>query len=62
MYGWIWRHLPGSTPVRIVLAIVLAIAVVALLFLVIFPWVAPRVPFDQVTVSGQVGQSNSLAT
>jgi hypothetical protein len=31
-------------------ALVLAVAVVALLFLVVFPWLEPRLPFNDVTV------------
>jgi hypothetical protein len=50
VYRWLWRHLPGPTPMRAVLCVLLALAVVALLFLVIFPWVEPRVPFNHVTV------------
>ena len=50
MYGWIWRHLPGPWPVRIVLALALLAAVVTVLFLWVFPWVEPRLPFDDVTV------------
>jgi hypothetical protein len=30
---------------------VLILAVVALLFLVVFPWVEPRLPFNDVTVN-----------
>jgi hypothetical protein len=54
MYGWLWRHLPGSWPVRVAIVVVLAIAVVVLLFLVVFPWVEPRLPFNQVTVGNGV--------
>jgi hypothetical protein len=50
MYPWIWRHLPGNTAARSVGALILLIAVLALLFLVVFPWVEPRVPFNDVTV------------
>jgi hypothetical protein len=49
MYGWIWRRLPGSTAVRALEALVLMAAVVALLMLVVFPWLAPLLPFDDVT-------------
>lgn len=49
MYGWIWRHLPGSVGLRLVEVVVLLLAVVALLFFVIFPWVEPMLPFDHVT-------------
>ena len=50
MYGFIWRHLPGPTPARAVLALVLLLAVVALLLFVVFPWAEPRLPFNDVTV------------
>jgi hypothetical protein len=49
MYGWIWRHLPGPTPVRLVEALVLVVAVVALLMFVVFPWAEPLLPFNNVT-------------
>lgn len=38
MYGWIWRHLPGPTWLKVIEALVLAAAVVLLLFEVVFPW------------------------
>jgi hypothetical protein len=51
-----WRTLPGPWPVRLVLALILAFAVVALLFLVVFPWLEPRLPFNDVTVDqGRTG-------
>lgn len=50
MYGWIWRKLPGGSVLKAVEAVILAFAVVALLFLVVFPWVAAHLPIDQVTV------------
>lgn len=50
MYGWIWRHLPGGTASRTVLSLLLLTAVVALLLFVVFPWVEPRLPFNDVTV------------
>ena len=50
MYAWIWRHLPGPTAVRATEALLLALAVVALLLLVVFPWVELHLPFNQVTV------------
>ncbi|RLK60181.1 MULTISPECIES: hypothetical protein [Actinokineospora] len=49
MYGWIWRHLPGPTAVRVLTAVVLVAGVIALLMLVVFPWVEPKLPFNQVT-------------
>jgi hypothetical protein len=52
VYSWIWRHLPGSTPSRALLALLLVLAVCALLLFVVFPWVEPRLPFNAVTVDG----------
>ncbi|MBX6389539.1 MAG: hypothetical protein IRZ08_11170 [Frankia sp.] len=52
MYGWIYRHLPGPTPVRALLAVLLALAVVALLLFVVFPAVEPHLPLTGVTVRG----------
>lgn len=49
MYTWIWRHLPGPTPVRLLQSLLLFLLVVALLFFVVFPWVEPYLPFDRVT-------------
>ncbi|GAB2653678.1 hypothetical protein GCM10027271_10060 [Saccharopolyspora gloriosae] len=49
MYGWIWRHLPGPAPVKIVEAVVLVLMVVALLLFVVFPWLEPLLPFNDVT-------------
>jgi hypothetical protein len=51
MYGFIWRHLPGPILVRILLAVVLALAVVAVLFLWVFPALAPIMPFNNGTVN-----------
>ena len=51
MYGFIWRHLPGPTVLRIVLALVLVLAVVAVLFLWVFPALAPIMPFNNGTVN-----------
>lgn len=38
MYGFIWRHLPGPTWLKTIEALILAAAVVLLLFEVVFPW------------------------
>lgn len=50
MYVWIWRHLPGGLPGKLLGTLALLAGVLALLFLVVFPWVEPRLPFNQVTV------------
>ena len=49
MYAWIWRHLPGPLAVRIGTAVILVAGVVALLMFVIFPWLEPLLPFNNVT-------------
>ena len=51
MYGWIWRHLPFGTPGKIISALVLAVAVAALLWYVVFPAVDPHLPFNDVQVT-----------
>jgi hypothetical protein len=52
MYAWIWRHLPGGTASRVLIAALLVLAVCALLLFVVFPWVDPHLPFNDVTVGG----------
>ena len=52
MYPWIWRHLPGGTASRALISLLLVLAVAALLLFVVFPWVEPKLPFNEVTVGG----------
>ncbi len=49
MYGWIWRHLPGPTPMRVVSAVFLFLMITAVLFFLVFPWLEPYMPFDHAT-------------
>lgn len=49
-YGWLWRVLPGPMPVKALLALVLAVAVIAILFTWVFPAIAPFMPFNDTTV------------
>ncbi len=51
MYLWIWRKLPGGTAAKVIGSALIAAAVVALLFYVVFPWIEPRLPFNSVTVN-----------
>ena len=55
MYGWIWRQLPGPVLVRLVLVLALVLAVVAVLFLWVFPAIAPHMPFNDQTVGSGPG-------
>jgi hypothetical protein len=50
MYGWIWRRLPGGLAGKIAGSLVLIAAAVVVLFLVVFPWIGPKLPFNHVTV------------
>jgi len=50
MYGWIWRHLPGSTLVRAIVSLLLVLGAVYVLFQYVFPWAEPLLPFGDVTV------------
>ena len=50
MYVWIWRHLPGPLVLRLLQAVLLLAGVVALLLFVVFPWVEPQLPWNDVTV------------
>ena len=56
MYEWLWRHLPGGRFGRPALALLLLVAALALLFMVVFPWVEPRLPFND----SNVGQDSGL--
>jgi hypothetical protein len=55
VYGWLWRRLPGGRAAKVGQLVVGAAVVVLLLFTVVFPWVEPRLPFNQVTVGGNGG-------
>ena len=60
MYVWIWRHLPGGLPGKLLGSLLLLAAAVLLLFFVVFPAVEPLLPFNDVTVetdSSGVGPS-----
>ena len=50
MYAWLWHHLPGPTPIRVLLVVVALIAVVMVLFLWVFPWVESSIEFDNTQV------------
>lgn len=50
MYAWIWRHLPGPTPLRALIALALVAALVLVLFTVVFPWAVTWLPGQDVDV------------
>ena len=53
MYSWIFRHLPGPFWLRVIEAIILITAVVAVLFIWVFPEIAPYMPFNDNVVSNE---------
>lgn len=52
MYTWLFRRLPGPTPVRVLSAILLAVAAFLLLMEVVFPAVESLLPYTDVAVTG----------
>ncbi|WP_432849047.1 hypothetical protein ACQPXB_00175 [Amycolatopsis sp. CA-161197] len=50
MYAWIWRRLPGPFAVKLTIAVVLVLGIIALLMFVVFPWLDPLLPFNEVSV------------
>jgi hypothetical protein len=58
VFEWVWRHLPGSTPVRWVLVAVIVLVTVTFLFLVVFPSLTPRLPFTDVTIGAYGSGAN----
>lgn len=50
MYTWIWRSLPGGFPAKVAGCALLIAAVCALLLFVVFPWIEPLLPFNDITV------------
>ncbi|MET7990562.1 hypothetical protein AB0F91_17690 [Amycolatopsis sp. NPDC023774] len=50
MYAWIWRRLPGPFAAKLAIAVVLVLGIIALLMFVVFPWLDPLLPFNEVSV------------
>ena len=55
MYSWLWRHLPFGLAGKLTGSVLLAAAVVSLLWYVVFPWAEPLLPFDDVQVTQEGG-------
>ena len=62
MYVWIWRRLPGGLPGKLAGSAVLLVAVLALLFLLVFPWAERRLPFNDVSVDNTTTRSSPAPT
>jgi hypothetical protein len=52
MYGFLWRKLPGSAPLRALQCLLLFLVAVFVLFQFVFPKLEPLLPFGDVTVNG----------
>lgn len=50
MYRAFWRALPGPTPVKALIVVVLLTAVFFLLMDVVFPWLSQLMPYNDVAV------------
>ena len=50
MYRALWNLLPGSTFIKVILAIAIAVGVFFLLMEVVFPWLSPMMPYNDVAV------------
>ncbi len=50
MYGALWRALPGNNWLKALQSLVLFAAAVAVLFVWVFPAIAPHLPFEDVTI------------
>lgn len=50
MYAALWRALPGPRWLKALECLVLLVAVVAVLFTWVFPWLSPMLPFTDSTV------------
>jgi hypothetical protein len=58
MYAALWRLLPGDRGTKLLVALGLVVALIALLWYVIFPWLEPKIQFDH----GTVGSPSAPAT
>lgn len=50
MYGWMWRHIPGPWPLRLVIVLAVLVGVFFLMMDVVFPWVETLMPYGDVAV------------
>jgi hypothetical protein len=53
MYSWFWRRLPGNVWIKALISLAAILAVVFVLFQLVFPWAEPLLPFGNVTVDGR---------
>jgi hypothetical protein len=60
LYVWIWRTLPGNWAAKLAGSLLLLLGVIVALALVVFPFVEPRLPWNNVNVDqpAKVDQPN----
>ena len=52
MYGWLWRHMQGSSPAKVATIAIIAALTLAALWFAMFPWAASHLPLDSGPVAG----------
>jgi hypothetical protein len=62
MYVWIWRHIPGGLPGKLIGSMLLFLGAVALMLFIVFPWVSPKLPFNDVTIDRPHSSSSPSPT
>lgn len=50
MYRAFWHALPGPAPVKTLIVVALLVAVFFLMMDVVFPWLSPLMPYNDVAV------------
>ena len=60
MYAWIWHRLPGSLAAKAAATVALLAVAVAALFLVVFPYAEPRLPWNNVIVDQPASDDSNL--
>jgi hypothetical protein len=58
MYAALWRRLPGGRLAKTLQALAMFVVVVAVLFVWVFPAVAPHLPFEDVTIEPTTGATS----
>ena len=62
IHGWLWRHLPGPSWLRVVILVLAAFGVAVLCFTTVYPAIAPLMPRNDTTVGKAPGVGSSPST
>jgi hypothetical protein len=60
VYVWIWRTLPGNVWAKLAGSLALLAGTVAVLLFLVFPYVEPRLPFNNVNVDQPVPATSTI--